>query len=91
MFSMAFGFGYMASNLTLAYLVKKPLAKFSLMCVSPVLLVSNALIGIVPGSTCLFVCFLVTFGIYCNYVLSVCDDICKALNINVFSLTPKKE
>ncbi|KAG2386585.1 hypothetical protein C9374_002329 [Naegleria lovaniensis] len=88
LFSMAIGFGYLASNLTLAFLVKKSLALFSVMCIPSVLLLLNALTGhqIASGFYALLLCAVATFSIYGNYVVSVCDDICNALNINVFFL-----
>lgn len=92
LFSMAIGFGYLASNLTLAFLVKKPLALFSMMCIPSVLLMLNAWTGhsLVSGFYALLLCAVATFLIYGNYVLSVCDDICNALDINVFFLPTNK-
>ena len=89
---LAVSFGYLASNLTLAFLVKKSIARFSVVCIPPVIYLVNLLIGSpIPGVYCLFVCLVVACSVYINYVLSVCDDICNALDINVFSLKNKKQ
>ncbi|KAL9654334.1 hypothetical protein ABK040_010363 [Willaertia magna] len=86
------GFGYLASNLTLAYLLKKSTASFSWVLVPPLFYLINLIAqGPIPSSICLFICLIFTISLHANYVLSVCDDICNVLDINVLSIKKKNK
>ena len=93
--SAGLSFGYLASNVTLAFLLKVPLKNFSLsVCIPIMACVANALLAkvgivLVAETTLLYIYSVISSVTYIYFALTVCLHISSYLEIGVLRIIPK--
>jgi ethanolaminephosphotransferase len=94
-YTCGIGFGYLSSNMTLAYLLKSPLKRFSL-CLLPITLsLINLIVTLSTGrmfineNYMLYICAVWVSVMYYNFVMSVCFQISTFLEFNILTISHK--
>lgn len=97
--ALGLSFGYLASNITLAYLLKARLKRFSLTVCIPILLcLINVILGryfekkdglFLSEVHSLYIYFCIAFMVYINFVLTVCLHMSNYLKIGILRILPK--
>ena len=83
---LAFQFGYLASNITLSHLLKRPIP--NMLNIRYVILFFLQLCGVFGGVWGLAFYCVTTALLYFNFAFSVCHTIASYLRINVLTITP---
>lgn len=89
-------FGYLASNVTLAFLLKTSLVEFSFACLPIMLCTLNALLSrfiglqVISEAKSLYLYSIAAIVVYAHFVITVCTQISSYLGIGVLRILPAR-